>query len=135
MSLFALSIRGQSVNNNDRRAAPRRGYNDDAWIRLDRGLLRQCRVLDISRTGVRLTITNPHRIPDRFTLILSKNTTGRPARVKWRRHTQIGAEYGKDAAQRLTVGVTHDQAVRREFGSPERRTAAGGCFHFSDRTT
>jgi hypothetical protein len=96
MSPFALSIRGWrgwSVDNSDRRAAPRRGCNDDAWIQLDGGLLQQCRLLDISRTGVRLTIANSHRIPDRFTLILSKNSRGLPARVKWRRHAQIGAEY------------------------------------------
>jgi hypothetical protein len=126
MSLFALSIRGRSANN--RRGAPRRGCNDDAWIRLEGGLLRRCRVLDISRTGVRLTITNTQTIPDRFSLILSKGSSGLPARVKWRRHTQIGAEYAKGVAQRLTVGVTHDETVRRE-------KAAGGCFHFSDRTT
>ena len=90
-SRLGFSVR--VVNHNNRRAAPRRGYNDDAWIRVGGALLRRCRVLDVSRTGVRLTIANAHRIPDRFTLILSKNA-GYPALVKWRRHTQIGAEYG-----------------------------------------
>src|SRR5262249_46816322 len=31
-----------------------------------------------------------------------------------------------DVAQHLTVGVTHDEAVRCDFGSPRRREAAGG---------
>jgi len=81
------------AKHNDRRAALRRGYNDDAWIRVGGSLLRQCRVIDLSRTGVRLKITNADRIPDTFTLILSKNSIGRPARLKWRCRTQIGAEY------------------------------------------
>jgi hypothetical protein len=103
MSPFALSIRGRSVNNSDRRAALRRGCNDDAWIRVEGGLLRRCRVLDISRTGVRLTITNTHTIPDRFTLILSKNLPGQPAVVKWRRYDQIGAEYSVKRAVRAVA--------------------------------
>jgi len=36
----------------DRRAASRRGYNEDAWFRAEQSLLRECRVLDLSRTGV-----------------------------------------------------------------------------------
>ena len=73
-------------------AASRRAYNDNAWIRVGGSLLRRCHVLDFSRTGARLTITNADRIPDKFTLILSKYGSGNTARVKWRRHTQIGAE-------------------------------------------
>ena len=92
-SRLGFSIRGHSVNNNDRRAAPRRGYNDDAWIGVEGSVLRRCRVFDLSRTGVRLTITKADRIPDTFILILSKNTTGFPALVKWQRHAQIGAEF------------------------------------------
>jgi len=80
------------LKKNENRRAPRRAYNDEAWIRVEGFPLRRCRVLDLSRTGVRLTIANPHRIPDIFTLILSNNS-GLPARVKWRRHDQIGAEY------------------------------------------
>jgi hypothetical protein len=61
---------------------------------------RRCRVLDLSRTGVRLKIANAHRIPDVFTLILSNNSSGFPARVKWRRQTQIGAEFSSAAVRR-----------------------------------
>jgi hypothetical protein len=41
-----------------------------------------------------------------------------------------------DATQCLTVGVTHNETVRRDFGSPRRREAAGGRDFFgalSDR--
>jgi hypothetical protein len=93
-SRLGFSITGDlSAKRVNRRAVSRRGYNDDAWIRAGGPLLRQCRVLDLSQTGVRLTTTNPDRIPDTFTVILSKGSTGRPARVKWRRRNQIGAEY------------------------------------------
>jgi hypothetical protein len=85
--------RGRASVIKDRRAASRRGYNQDAWFRAEQSLLRGCRVLDLSRTGVRLTITNPQTMPDKFTLLLSRGTSGLPAVVKWRRHNQIGAEY------------------------------------------
>jgi hypothetical protein len=68
----------------DRRAASRRGYNEDAWFRAEQSLLRECRVLDLSRTGVRLTITNPQTMPDK------------------RRHNQIGAEYSSGAERSLS---------------------------------
>jgi hypothetical protein len=97
-SRLGFSVRGHlSINHNDRRAASRRGYNDDAWIRAGLCLLRRCRVLDLSRTGVRLTLTNPHTMPDSFTLLFSKNSAAYPAVVKWRRHNQIGAEYSLGA--------------------------------------
>jgi PilZ domain-containing protein len=55
--------------------------------------MRQCQVLDLSRTGVRLTVTNAHSLSNTFTLILSRNSSGLPARVKWRRGTEVGAEF------------------------------------------
>jgi hypothetical protein len=82
-SRLGFSVSGVlNANHGNRRAAPRRGYNDDAWIGVEGCLLRRCRILDLSRTGVRLTITNAERIPDTFRLILSKNIPGRPALVK-----------------------------------------------------
>jgi len=78
----------------NRRVAPRRRYdNYNAWIRLGGTLVRQCEVLDISRTGVRVRCTNAQNIPNTFILILSKGSTGRPARVKWRNGNELGAEF------------------------------------------
>ena len=89
----------------NRRAAPRhRGENDDAWIRLEGSLVRRCQVVDLSRTGVRLTVTNADSLPNTFTLILSKNTTERPARVKWRCGNEVGAEFFEASpSSRLTA--------------------------------
>ena len=33
-----------------------------------------------------------------------------------------------NVSQRLTVGVTHDETVGRDFGRPWRREAAGGHY-------
>ena len=98
ISRLGFSISGRLKNDENRRA-PRRGYNDDAWIGVEGSPLRPCRVLDLSRTGVRLAITDAHKIPDAFTLMLSRNTPGYPAVVKWRRHAQIGAEYSLAAGR------------------------------------
>ena len=101
ISRLGFGIKGllSAEPNNKNRRARRHGYNDDAWIRVEGSLLRRCRVLDLSRTGVRLAITEAYKIPDVFTLILSRNTPGYRAVVKWRRHAQIGAEYSLAAGR------------------------------------
>ena len=91
----------------NRRAAPRHRYDGgDTWIGPEGSLVRQCQVLDLSRTGVRLAVTNADSLPDTFTLILSKNSSGRLVRVKWRRGTEVGAEFltaNSSSASRLTA--------------------------------
>lgn len=80
----------------NRRAATRHRYDGgDTWIQLEGSLVRQCQVLDLSRTGVRLRVANAHSLPYTFKLLLSKNSTGRPARVRWRRDNELGAEFFK----------------------------------------
>jgi hypothetical protein len=105
----------------NRRAVPRHRYDgDNTWIRLEGSLTRRCQVLDLSRTGVRLAVTNPQSLPNTFTLILSRSS-GRPACVKWRRGTEIGAEFFKansSSASRLTV-----DAPRANSSSASRLTA------------
>jgi hypothetical protein len=50
-------------------------------------------VLDLSDTGVRISVDGAANIPTEFALFLSKKSQGRRARVKWRRGNQIGAEF------------------------------------------
>jgi hypothetical protein len=106
----------------NRRAAPRHRYDDNnTWIRLGGSLTRPCQVLDLSRTGVRLTVTNAHSLPNTFTLILSKNSSGRPARVKWRRGTEVGAEFfraNSSSASRLTADAP--RAVKPRGGEGQK---------------
>jgi Flp pilus assembly pilin Flp len=91
---FSLTAALKTVLQNDNRRVPRRVCDTSAWIRPE-GFFkpRECRVLDFSDLGVRLTLVDAHRIPDRLTVFLTKNSAGRKARVKWRHGTQIGAEY------------------------------------------
>ncbi|HXY03548.1 MAG TPA: PilZ domain-containing protein [Terriglobales bacterium] len=93
----------------NRRAAARHRYDgNDTWVGLDGSLFRQCQILDLSRTGVRLAVTNAESLPNTFTLILSKNGSGRPARVKWRRGNEVGAEFfaaNSSSASRLAAGA------------------------------
>ncbi len=106
----------------NRRAAPRHRYDcNNSWIRLEGSLTRPCQVLDLSRTGVRLTVTNAHSLPNTFTLILSKNSSGRPARVKWRRGTEVGAEFfraNSSSASRLTADAP--RAVKPRGGEGQK---------------
>jgi hypothetical protein len=95
MARLGFGVRGAlKATREDNRRAPRRGYNGNAWIRQeDRFGVHECRVLDLSRSGARLAVVDACRIPERFVLFLAKNDRGLQARVKWRRGTQIGAEF------------------------------------------
>jgi hypothetical protein len=92
---FALSDELQVISKKiDNRRAPRRACEINAWIRAeDCFATQQCRILDLSQTGVRLAIVDAYRTPGRFILLWSKNGTGRHANIKWRRNAQIGAEF------------------------------------------
>jgi hypothetical protein len=84
-------------------------------------LVRQCQVLDLSRTGVRLRVANAHNLPYTFNLLLSKNSTGRSARVKWRRDNELGAEFFK--ADPSSTSQSTDCAQRTNCSSALRSTA------------
>jgi hypothetical protein len=107
----------------NRRAAPRHGYDgNNTWIRLEGSLTRPCQVLDLSRTGVRLRVTNAHSLPNTFTLMLSKNGGGcRPARVKWRRGNEVGAEFFRADPTSVSQSTAH---TPRANSSPASRSTA-----------
>jgi hypothetical protein len=78
----------------DNRRSERRLTRGQATIRLNGGFAsRPCTVLDLSDTGVRISVAGIEKIPDAFTLLQSQGSRGRSARVKWRRGNQIGAEF------------------------------------------
>lgn len=76
----------------ERRRSARSTIPTRAWIRLDDGFaVRPCRVIDLSPTGARLSIEG--EIPKSFALLLSLNSAGRKARIKWRRGNQVGIQF------------------------------------------
>jgi hypothetical protein len=73
----------------DQRKSTRRSINTRGWIRVDGGFaVRPCGVLDLSETGARLSFEGD--IPSSFALLLSRDSKGRNARIKWRRGSQVG---------------------------------------------
>jgi PilZ domain len=105
----------------NRRAAPRHRYDGNVTrIGLEGSLTQQCQVLDISRTGVRLAVKNPDSLPETFILILSKGSIGRPARVKWRRGNEVGAEFFKPDSS--SVSPSTADAPKANHSSASRLT-------------
>jgi hypothetical protein len=88
------TYRAGSKSNNQRKAG-RRKVGANAWIRLDGGFaLRSCNVVDLSDTGVQITINAAATVPLIFTFWMSRDIgLGRRARVKWRQGSKIGAEF------------------------------------------
>lgn len=79
----------------DFRKTPRDAIGSKAWIRLDGGFsVRACRLVDLSNTGVRIVVDAPRDVADRFSLLLLRDAApGRRCRVKWRKGSEIGAEF------------------------------------------
>ena len=79
----------------DFRKTPRAAIGSKAWIRFDDGFsVRPCRLIDWSSTGIRIAIDAPRDVADRFSLLLSRDAApGRRCRVKWRKGSEIGAEF------------------------------------------
>jgi hypothetical protein len=78
----------------ERRRAPRKALNSVGWIRLDGGFAtRECKIVDVSSAGVRLSIPFAADIPATFTLSFSKHYPGRRLRTIWKRANVIGAEF------------------------------------------
>jgi hypothetical protein len=80
-------------NRRDKRQTKRKPIGAAAYLRLGSFAARPCTVLDLSETGVRISVDSAASIPAEFALLFSKNSQGRRARVKWRRGDQIGAEF------------------------------------------
>jgi hypothetical protein len=93
---FELRSAGAARQNGrqERRQSPRRNSNTAGWIRLDGGFAtRECKIVDLSTTGVRLCIPFADKLPETFTLLLSKHAQGHRVRMMWRRANQIGAKF------------------------------------------
>ena len=73
--------------------ALRRRDNVNAWIRqTDSFATQQCRVLEVSKTDVRLEVANADTVPDKFILLFAKDGPKHHASVMWRRGTQVGVQ-------------------------------------------
>jgi hypothetical protein len=79
----------------NKRTAVRQPMGTKAWIRFDGGFsVRQCHVANLSSTGVRIVVDEPRAVAERFSLLLKRDAgPGRRCRVKWRRGSEIGAEF------------------------------------------
>lgn len=89
---------GSTGASKDARRAFRKKVVEHAWIRLDGFAVRPCTVVDLSDTGVQISVGATQPVPKTFTFLMSRDSrSGRRAHIKWRRGTQIGAEFVSDA--------------------------------------
>ena len=79
----------------DKRSTDRDKLGTQAWVRVDDGFsVRPCLVADLSSSGVRIMLDEPHAVAAKFSLLLRRDAIpGRRCQVIWRRGTEIGAEF------------------------------------------
>ena len=95
MSAVKSLVGAFGLRSRDQRKASRWKSSGQAWIRLDGGFaVRPCRVIDLSDTGVQISVSAGLSVPNSFTFLITRDAgTGRRARVKWRSGSRIGAEF------------------------------------------
>ena len=85
---------GVTKANRANRKALRRQSAATAWIRVEKQFaVRACTVVDISLTGVQLTLHSPEPLAREFRLLLSRDSQGRACHLKWRQGASVGAEF------------------------------------------
>jgi hypothetical protein len=91
MGIFGAARKPREQRKSARRKTPKA----NAWIRMDGSFaVRPCTMIDMSESGVRFTVIGADKIAGTFTFLLSRDAgSGRRARVKWRRGTEIGAAF------------------------------------------
>jgi hypothetical protein len=77
------------------RKEPRSRIGRTVWIRFDDGFsVRACKLVDLSKGGIRIKVDAPRDVATLFSLLMTRNAApGRRCRVKWRRGFEIGAEF------------------------------------------
>lgn len=84
----------------DKRRHRRLGFHSEAVVVTD-DALRPCRLIDISESGVRLSIDHPDEVPHRFTLLLTRmGKVRRRCRLIWRSDKEIGAQFVRPTVAR-----------------------------------
>ncbi|MCG6203601.1 PilZ domain-containing protein [Rhodopseudomonas sp. HC1] len=73
----------------------RRSVRQSGWITLDGGFAaRPCEVVDLSKTGAKLTMENAISLGPKLRLAFSRDSrTGRNCEVIWRRGTTVGVKF------------------------------------------
>ena len=78
----------------NRRRFFRRTVNEAAWIEKVPTILERCKLLNVSESGARLTISDVYDLPENFALHLTRaSDPGRPCRIIWRRDHDVGVEF------------------------------------------
>ncbi|MEM9732237.1 MAG: PilZ domain-containing protein [Pseudomonadota bacterium] len=77
-----------------------------------------CTVRDISKTGARVSITNPAAVPQTLLLIIRSENKVARARVVWRKINEIGVQF-------LRVGgMEHEERMKREQAAAHAKMLA-----------
>jgi hypothetical protein len=83
----------------ERRAIPRNPVLMSGAIECA-GSTINCLIRNISISGAALDVTNPHDIPERFSLVFRADGTHIPCQVVWRQEERIGVAFDETGLDR-----------------------------------
>lgn len=98
----------------NRRRFPRRPVNEPAWLVREPAILERCTLLDLSKGGARLSISDIYDLPKNFTLRFVGDSAGpQLCHVIWRRDHVIGVEF-VNAPGKTRTPVVHNRLRSRK---------------------
>jgi hypothetical protein len=102
----------------NRRRFLRRTVNEPAWLERVPAILERCTLLDLSKSGARLSISDIYDLPESFTLrLIRESAEPQVCHVIWRRDHVIGVEFVSPAPGKVRVPVVYNRLRGREGGA------------------
>jgi len=92
----------------ERRKHPRTEINEPAYVSFG-GSVMSCVVRNISVEGAAIDVANPAFVPQRFRLVMAKDSSVRECSIAWIQKNRIGVSFAA-MPQRLDRPATSDEA-------------------------
>ena len=98
----------------DRRASPRQMLNMvlGTIVFAEESFILDCTICDLSESGARVMVPNPHFLPHRLILLEPKKFTAHESHVRWRRGVLMGLSFDRSFSLDDKTDARH-QLLRR----------------------
>jgi hypothetical protein len=98
----------------ERRSSPRNTLNMvlGTIVFAEEAFILDCTICELSESGARVMVPNPHFLPDRLVLLEPKKFVAHEANVRWRRGVLMGLSFDKSFSLDDELSARH-QLLRR----------------------
>lgn len=105
---------GEGELSSERRVSPRQMLNMvlGTIVFAEEAFILDCTICDLSPTGARVMVPNPHFLPPQLILLEPKKFVAHESHVRWRRGVLMGLAFDRSFSLDEELGVRH-QLLKR----------------------